>query len=480
MLTKRIEPAAFSVRSFVQLFIIVVLTAGLSACANVAGIPTTIHSSWIATKNAVLPSSKRKSKAATGPPRYAANTATLLVTFGLQVTGVRPLPADFQPDMTRPPIWLRNGSEVGVIGTRVGRGVMLGFSGRGLSQQRVVIEDNGAAAPGGQLLDVATNADGRTLATAVESDSRARLDVNLSDASNSGSVAPIASLEGEFGSAQLTWINNQEIVLAAQAVAPSNDDPNARTAAVPVSGLYLIKIDSKTSIRRMDGVSCELSALNFSPDGAFAVAQGGNNTPPAIIDVQKGSCTGFGSRFPLQVLAWSPDSSAFLYRTAAQDGVFRFNFKAGRRSIVAIASGAAAFASDGTIIAFGSQELSWRRAVAEPTSPVKAQIALFDPHQNLITINSLGFDLPPALMAESTMVFSQVSNDAIIDTAIPGPTGLVRELIEYSYPARAAFILAHGPVRGPIAISWSPDGRQIAIIDGDTTHRTLGVITPPR
>jgi hypothetical protein len=78
------------------------------------------------------------------------------------------------------------------------------------------------------------------------------------------------------------------------------------------------------------------------------------------------------------------------------------------------------------------------------------------------------------------MVFSQISNDAIIDTAIPGATGPVREIIEYSYPARAAFVLAHGAVQGPVAISWSPDGRQIAIADGDATRRTLAVIAPPK
>jgi len=136
--------------------------------------------------------------------------------------------------------------------------------------------------------------------------------------------------------------------------------------------------------------------------------------------------------------------------------------------------------SDGAIIALGSQRLSWRRAVAEPMSPVKAQIALFDPHQSLTTINSLGFATQPAILAQSTMVFSQISNDAIIDTAIPGAAGLIRLIIEYSYAARAAFVLAHGEVRGPAAISWSPDGKQIAIVDGDTARRTLAVIAPPK
>ena len=468
-------------RSFLHLLLLFALAAGLSACTPAARIPGTIHKSLIAAKNAVLPSSRRKSKPAVAPPlRYAAHTATLYVTFGLQVAGVAPLPGDFEPDMSRAPLWLDGGREVAVIGTRAGKGVMLGFSGGGLSGRRVVIEDDGAGALRGRLLDIATSADGRILATAVASDSTNRLDVNLADTSSPGGVQPIASLEGEFESAQLAWMGSGHIALFAQAVTPASDELTTQTAAVPVSGLYLITLGPDASIRRLDAVKCPLSLLAFSPNDGFAVAQGAGSATPALVDVHNGSCTKFPSRDPLQIIGWAPNSGAFLYRRGDQGGVFRFDLPTGHSSTIAIASGAAAFASDGTIIAFGSQELSWRRAVAVPTAPVKAQIALFDPHQNLITINSLGFATLPALMAQSTMVFSQVSNDAIIDTAMPGSTELVRELIEYSYPARAAFILARGAVRGPIAISWSPDGKQIAIVDGDATRRTLAVITPPK
>jgi len=468
-------------RSFLHLLLLLALTATLGACTHAAETPGRIHKTWIAAKNAVLPWSRRKSKSAVAPqPRYAAHTATLYVTFGLQVAGVAPLPGDFEPDMSRAPLWLYGGREVAVIGTRAGRGVMLGFSGGGLSRQRVVIEDDGAGALGGRLLDVATNADGRVLATAVASDSAERLDVNLADTSSPGGVQPIAGLEGEFDSVQLAWLDSGHLALSAQAVTPASDELTGGTAAVPVSGLYLINVGPDASIRRLDGIKCRLSLLAFSPNGAFAVAQGSGSAPPGLVDVHKGSCTKFPSRYPLQVIGWAPNSEAFLYRAGDQGGVFRFDLLKGQSSAIAISSGAAAFANDGTIIAFGSQGLSRRRAVADPESPVKAQIALFDPHQDLITINSLGFATQPGLMAQSTMVFSPVSNDGVIDTAIPGSTELVRELIEYSYPARAAFILARGAVRGPIAISWSPDGKQIAIVDGDATRRTLAVITPPK
>jgi hypothetical protein len=468
-------------RSFRHLLILLSLAVGLDACARAARVPATIHRSWIEAKSAILPSSRHKSKPRVAPQlRYAAYTATLGVTYGLKVGGVVPLPGDFEPDMSRAPLWLGGGREVAVVGTRAGKGVILGFSGGGLSQQRVVIEDGGPGALAGRLLDVATSADGRMLATAVGSDSRDRLDVNLAETSNPGGVQPIASLEGEFDSAQLNWLSSGNIALLAQAVTPANDESTARTAAVPVSGLYLITIGPDTSMRRLDDIKCPLSPLAFSPNDAFAVAQGRVSTPPALVNVHEESCKGFASGDPLQVIGWAPNSQAFLYRIADQVGVLRFDLLSGHSSTITISSGAAAFASDGTIIAYGSQQLSWRRVISEPTASVKAQIALFDPHQDLITINSLGFATQAALMAQSRMVFSKVSNDTIIDTATPGGTELVRELIEYSYPARAAFILAHGAVRGPITISWSPDGKQIAIVDGDATRRTLAVIVPPK
>jgi hypothetical protein len=463
-------------KSPLHLLTLLALAATLGACAHTARVPATIHR-WITTGRSGSP--KGKSTAAAFPPRSAARTATLEITDGLKVAGVVLLPADFEPDTSRAPVWLGGESEIGVIGWRAGSGMMLGIGGTGLSRQRVVIEDN-AKGTAGRLLNIAISSDGRTLATAVAAASIHRLDVNLADASNPGDAHVIASLDGEFDSAQLFWLSSKKLALAAHGAAPTDDDVGSRTAAVPVTGLYLITDGKQSSTRRLDGITCPLTALAFSPNDAVAVAQGVDTTPPAIIDLHNDKCVSYPSAAPLQVVGWAPNSKAFLYRTADQAGIFRFDLNTGQRSAVAISSGAATYASDGTIIALGSQELSWRRAIAEPMAPVKAQIALFDPHQNLVTINSLGFATQPILLAQSTMIWSPASNDAIIDTAIPGSTELLREIIEYSYRTRGAFVLAHGPVRGPIALSWSPDGKQVAIVDGDENHHTLSVITPPR
>jgi hypothetical protein len=183
---------------------------------------------------------------------------------------------------------------------------------------------------------------------------------------------------------------------------------------------------------------------------------------------------------PIRVLGWAPDSTALLYTTSGQSGVFGLDLTSGRSSTIAVSSAAAAYAADGTIIALGSQGLSWKRTASPSKEKAKVQIALFDKAHSQITINSLGFATEPALLAQSTMVFSQVSNDGLIDTAIPTDTGPMRVIIEYSYPARAAFVIARGPVRGPVAMSWAPHGKRVAIVDGDGSRYTVAVIAPPK
>src|SRR5215472_3894481 len=111
-----------SMRSALHLLFLIALAAGLSACARAARISAALHIPWIGARRHTPPSSGGTHNSAAAP-RYAARTATLEVTFGLKVAGVAPLPADFEPAMNRPPLWLLGGHEVGVIGNRAGKGV---------------------------------------------------------------------------------------------------------------------------------------------------------------------------------------------------------------------------------------------------------------------------------------------------------------------------------------------------------------------
>ncbi len=56
----------------------------------------------------------------------------------------------------------------------------------------------------------------------------------------------------------------------------------------------------------------------------------------------------------------------------------------------------------------------------------------------------------------------------------------MRKIVIYSVAPKRAFLVAFGPARGDIAMSWSPRGRYLAIADGDATAAALTIISPPR
>jgi hypothetical protein len=203
-----------------------------------------------------------------------------------------------------------------------------------------------------------------------------------------------------------------------------------------------------------------------------------------LIDRTAQTCEKLNIVTPIKVLAWSPDSTAFIYTAPNVDarsvGIFRYELATGSSTLVAVSSSAAAYASDGAIIAVVNRELSWRRVAAQPQAKVKVEIAAFDPKQSEIKLNSLGFETSAPLLARSSMVFSDASNDAVIDAYLPAVPAPIRELIEYSYPTQSAFMLARGPARGPVMMSWSPDGHMLAIVDGDARASTLTLMVPPR
>ena len=108
------------------------------------------------------------------------------------------------------------------------------------------------------------------------------------------------------------------------------------------------------------------------------------------------------------------------------------------------------------------------------------QVALSRADAQEITINSIGVATTPAMLARSRMLFSRIADGGVIDIVVRGGEGFRRELLEYSYPARAAFPLAACVIDAPLAISWSPDGKVIAIVDRGVQPNLLTVIVPPR
>jgi len=414
------------------------------------------------------------------PPRplYVDRTATLDITNGIGVSASVVLPPGFTPDLDSPPRWIAQGTVVGVTGTLDRKTVVLGFSGNKLNNMTVLASDFGPGAPTGRIFAVAPNSDGMEIATAVAPADAHRLDLMIVDTISGGKGHSVASFDGDYRVASLGWIDRSTIAIVVY--------PSAQTAlnATPdniANGLYVVSISGVGSVTHLDQIHCRLGRLSFSPNRRFAMSAGDHEVPPAILDLHSQGCAEIRLPAPLRVLGWAPDSSALLYATRGVNaGVFRYTVATGQRTLIAVSSSAAAYASDGTIIAMGNGRLSWKGLARDPNAQVKAEIALLNPLTAVVTINSLGFQTTPAMFARSSMALTPASDSVTIDTFVSTSDGLLRELIDYSYPARSAFVLASGLAAGPLTMSWSNDGSALAIVDGDASRAMLTVLIPPR
>jgi hypothetical protein len=78
------------------------------------------------------------------------------------------------------------------------------------------------------------------------------------------------------------------------------------------------------------------------------------------------------------------------------------------------------------------------------------------------------------------MTYNRATDTAAIATFGPSTEGPMRKIVIYSVAPKRAFLVAFGPTRGAVAMSWSPSGRYLAIADGDGTAAALTIISPPR
>jgi hypothetical protein len=431
-------------------------------------------------------------------PPFLSRSATLEVTNGIRVLTQVAMPDGFVPIAGRPPMWLQNGAEIGVVGTEGKHTIVYGLGGAGWRTGRVLAAETGPrAAETGTLVDIAPSPDGLTLATAMVTPDGKRLDVISRDLIATGPGQVIASFDGPYDFVSLSWLNGATIALAlrrhpeapdeAPPKSEKSDDSDAdyEPPKNPADGLQLIVMTGAGSVAPLK-LSCPMSALSWSEHSVYAVGQGDAGAPPVIIDRRKSTCTRFHVREPIHVLDWSSDDEgSFLYVGPDPShhslGVYMYNIATGAEKLMAISSPAASFTNGGDVISLGSQKLTFRGAIEHPEEPMLAQVAISQIEQNEVDLKSLGFNTVPAMLAESTMIYSRGSDDAAMQIFAPSSPVPWRKIVTYSLRTDSAFLIAAGPARGTVTMSWSPKGRWVALVDGDpATGTVLSVLVPPR
>ena len=435
-----------------------------------------------------------------GPPPFVARSTTLAVTTGIKVLTNVAMPSGFAPIPSRPPMWMENGEEIGVVGTQGGHTIMYGLEGAAWRTGRILAAETGpAAAETGTIADLAVSPNGLTLATAMVAPGGDRVDVIIRDLIATGPGNVIANFNGRYDSISMSWLNDATIALAlrqhpeppeepgASEEAPKSDPDQADVEPPPTraDGLQVIVITGAGSVLPLK-LSCPMSTLSWSAHGVYAVGQGDAGASPVIVDRRASTCTRFHLRQPIHVLDWDKnDEGSFLYvapdPTGHTIGVFKYNIPTGAEHLMGVSSGAAAFANSSNTLTLGNRELTFKVAIERPREPVIAQVAVAQPDLTQIDVKSLGFDTWPEMLAQSTMAFSTGADEAAMEVYAPSKPIPWRKIVTYSIHYDSAFLLAEGPAQGIVNMSWSLRGRWLAFLDGDATIGTvMTVLEPPR
>ncbi|GEM_PF-418142 len=448
------------------ILVLLAITIGASACAS--------------KKHAA----EQAAAAAAKPPRLAPkeHTATLEIATGAKVIARKVLPDGFAPVPPFAPIWLQNGAQIAVVGAKAGRAFVVKFDAATLGNPQIIASDFGPGAPGGSIVDVEASPDGMTLAIAVAEPANNQLEIVLHDVVAQGDGSRIAAFPGQFDSVSMSWLDGHTIALALRA---SGAQPAPAPGAQPVAqssandGLFMIETAGLGAVKQMK-LKCPLSHLTWSRDGRFAIGGGDPGTPPVLVDRARDFCAVLRSKEPITVLAWSPHNDGFLYSMPAANTVatFRYDLATGKSALIAISSSAAAFMASGQVFALGNQDLTWRRVAEAPNAPVLSEFATFTPEAGEVRIVPLGIRTIPAMLAESRMVYTTTTDSAAVDVISPGRPDPLREVIAYLLPPSTAFLMASGPARGSVLMSWSPDGKNLAMLDGDQKSSVLTIFSP--
>ncbi|MHB8381366.1 MAG: hypothetical protein ACYDC3_03355 [Candidatus Binataceae bacterium] len=446
---------------------------------------------------ALLPASgcwnTKKSSATKPAPIHTEATATLDITAGIEVISSVAIPQGFAPMAGYPPLWLETGNEIATVGSFNGHVVVLGFGGAGWHTSRVLGAEvgDGAAEPG-RIMDLAPSPDGMSIAFAVAVAGKNRLDIVIRDLIATGPGHPVASFDGVYDLASISWLNGATIAISLRpsAIQPAPPPVTADNSGMPPEpvprpsdGLQILVVAGPPSVIPMK-LPCPLGAVSWSPTGVYGVSEGGDGVAPALIDRRNSTCTRLNANAPVRVLGWNPtDESSFLFiqpiPASKSVGVYEHYIKTGGDRVIAVSSGAAAYAASGAVLALGNQKLTFKMIALNPFVPELAELAIFDPEQPQIDIKQLGFTIVPPMLAASSMAYSKATDRAAIQTFQPANPVALRKIITYTLHADDAFQIAYGQARSVAEMSWSPKGQWIGIVDGDASNAALTIISPP-
>lgn len=413
------------------------------------------------------------------------------LTPGIVLNALVAAPRGFTPIPGQPPLWLQGGNEIALAGTRDGRTQVLGFSGGGYRQMRLLAADGGPGARQGKIVGLAASPDGLTLAVAEAEPGRIEIVLRYI-ISNAGENS-VGSFDGNFSAVSLNWLGPGTLAvgLAGEPVAPLPAPPGSVRPGAPDTGgtpaqpggLFLIHVLGAVTVEQIK-LACPISTLAFSPDSSLAVSEGDAHTAPTLISIHNGRCRQVSLDGPIRVLGWAPRSAAFLYSAPPGrnhgPGVFRYAIASGKTDVIAVSSSAAAYTGAGIILALGNRELNAQVAMSSPDRRVAAQIAILDPTRSEALVNALGMPTTPAMMMASTMTYSHGFAELALQLYAAGPNGPLREIVTYSLLDRKTFVLASGPLRGIAVIGWSPTVNHLVIFDGDGISGAFAVATPQR
>ncbi len=405
----------------------------------------------------------------------------LTVAAGVPVVARSVLPLGFAPIAYHPPMWLNNGRDVAVVGSFNGRTTLVDF-GIGRQQPDVLAADT----PDAVLANVAPGPDGASIAVALAESGGTRLEVVRFDIATH-QKSSLATIDRGFELLSLGWAVADTIELAVKESSPRKEAPaphsgaNHSTGSEAAFDLYLIPVKTRSAPARVT-FTCALSPLAWSPDGSYAVAQGEGASPPVLVDVGRRRCAPLNVPGPIDVLAWAPRGASFIFAGPTPGGsitsVFQFDVASARLLPVAISSSAAAYVSDTLMLALGNRALTRQRAVEQSQAPVTAEVALMDPSQGSIRVSTLGVSTDADMLAASTMVYSPRSATAAIEVFAPGGVAPLRHIVAFSARTNLETLLASGPVTGLVLMSWSPDGKTLALFQGNAKVSELTLLLP--